>query len=784
MRNKLPPTLIFSGLIIVAITLLMAWALPSYLNSWIPNFTPKALPPEFDHESQKQIADQEVSRYLNLPINFNARQFEWSGDEKVNDFLAFLSDQPSLSPQNSYAHNFLLYLQGEWQHGRALSNYLDFAGISRIVFRTDLKNNELSELDKMKLQDALSRDTGLTRLDHEGYLGEYQNNYPNELVYANAQTLLVWGGLETIRDLGAIENFVPAKTNLVFANQFLDPAKIDQLTTLADALVITNGLRPEDLVPSFLDQQFFIRPYNYINSPASITTWVKASVYEPLHGEWHKTLRESIQSENWDFDYGQGLVYSIRSGEGEGFFPTVLNLNFDVPDSGDYHLLLRQFVNNRGDLLSYRLDDAERQKINSYNPIDQWQWNSLGTVTLTAGPHQLTLENTEGFDAINLVGVIPKAAYDQAMVKVDDLLSGKDLIYTQDLSIRQILAGVDTNLPIKPGAQLNVLCHSSDCSPYAAVTDQAGKVLSRSETVKNEQQVLTKYPLATTAIPPSFNFLNKDAVSSVDLKIRDPEGIKLNNQGGRAWFEIGASAKSKQFRVLSAPIPVAPTITYAFSLELELENIKNLSVRVHQYGQLDDVGQASPKRTDKISTKISGDRRTIKVVDDIITRSDVNFVVFEFSVQQNTGSDSRWALTDFSLARVKDANSEDYAALAIVPKTFSFSNRQYPLSFEKAGGIDYRVSLKNDRPTLLTVTDSYDNLWQAKCGAGQPLEHVINYGFLNGFLVGEQCPESINIDYAPQYWYRYGIGVSLGAIGVGAIISFLLYRHKKRHDSR
>ena len=74
MPNKLAPTLFFSLLIMTISALLIAWVMPGYLNSWIPNFTPKNLPSEFNDESQKQMADLEPGRYLNLPVIFNAKQ--------------------------------------------------------------------------------------------------------------------------------------------------------------------------------------------------------------------------------------------------------------------------------------------------------------------------------------------------------------------------------------------------------------------------------------------------------------------------------------------------------------------------------------------------------------------------------------------------------------------------------------------------------------------------------------------------------------------------------------
>ncbi len=784
MLNKPTAIQLFMFLVGAIATLLLIWAAPVYLNFWVPDFSPKVLPAEFEHESQLQLSDSGTGRYLNLPVVFNAKQFEWSNEKKVYDFPAFLSNKPSFSSQNSYARNFLLFLQEKWQQGQRLSPYFNLAGVSRIVFRTDLKNNELSEPDKMKLREVLLRDDGLTSGERRGFITEFTNASPNEIVYANEQTLLVWGGLDTIQSLRAAQNFDPAKTNLLFAHQYLNPGQIERLADFSDALVIKNGTRRDDLIPSFIDPDFFIRPYNYLNSLENQTSWNKASVYEPLHGEWHKTLRESLQLQDWDFDYGQGLVYSMRSGEGESFFPTVMNLDFQVREPGDYYLLIRQFVNNRGEQMSYRIDNSDRKKISSYSPIGQWQWQKVETVSLTAGQHKITLENTDGFYAVNLMAFVPKAAYDRALEKVDDYLAQKKIIYTQELNVARLLAGIETELPIKSGSEFNLSCPTSECQNYNLVSDNDEKIMAASEYVKKDKFDLLRYFPGGSFDKLRLEFNETESVSGITLKIHDPAGIKLNIQDGKKWFEISSQAKSKHFRVLSEPIAVKPDSTYACDLEFQLENIKDLSVRVLQYDKIDDIGKNSPKRSDKISTKLTEDNQAVVIIDDIITRPDVNYVVFEFSAEQNKLKDSRWALTDFALAKVDDGVTEKTSSMVIMPPDFEFSNKQYPITFDKNSGINYSVDLPEKTSLLLTVTESYDDLWHAGCGTDQSFDHVMNYGFMNGFLIGEGCPGSVEITYVPQKWYRYGIWASLISIFLGAIFSLILWRKRKNHDHR
>jgi len=53
----------------------------------------------------------------------------------------------------------------------------------------------------------------------------------------------------------------------------------------------------------------FLAPFDYIihHNPSQI--WSRAMTSDPLHGEWH-TYLETKRIENWDLDYGKGLVFT------------------------------------------------------------------------------------------------------------------------------------------------------------------------------------------------------------------------------------------------------------------------------------------------------------------------------------------------------------------------------------------------------------------------------------------------------------------------------------------
>ena len=69
----------------------------------------------------------------------------------------------------------------------------------------------------------------------------------------------------------------------------------------------------------FQKNKIIISPFSFLNSHNPSKQWSKAATNDPLHGPWHPYL-EKRNINNWDFDYGEGLVFTWAPKILEEFF--------------------------------------------------------------------------------------------------------------------------------------------------------------------------------------------------------------------------------------------------------------------------------------------------------------------------------------------------------------------------------------------------------------------------------------------------------------------------------
>ncbi|RLE57254.1 MAG: hypothetical protein DRJ40_02775 [Thermoprotei archaeon] len=106
-----------------------------------------------------------------------------------------------------------------------------------------------------------------------------------------------------------------------------------------------------------------------------------------------------------------------------------LDVPFNVPGSGEYRLLVRYFENERGGAIRVYLDGRLVAEVRTVSQLNRFVWRDLGTFRLEAGRHVLTLENVEGFNAVNVFVLIPVEEFNKIVEEFEKLLEGKTIIY-------------------------------------------------------------------------------------------------------------------------------------------------------------------------------------------------------------------------------------------------------------------------------------------------------------------------------------------------------------------
>jgi len=106
-----------------------------------------------------------------------------------------------------------------------------------------------------------------------------------------------------------------------------------------------------------------------------------------------------------------------------------LDMSFNVPRSDKYKLFVRYFENQKGGAIRIHLDGRLIAEISTISQLNRFVWRDLGTFKLEAGKHVLTLENVEGFNAVNMFILIPVDEYNKLVKEVGKLLVNKTVVY-------------------------------------------------------------------------------------------------------------------------------------------------------------------------------------------------------------------------------------------------------------------------------------------------------------------------------------------------------------------
>jgi len=109
--------------------------------------------------------------------------------------------------------------------------------------------------------------------------------------------------------------------------------------------------------------------------------------------------------------------------------PVTLEMSFKVSRPGDYKLFVRYFENQKGGAIRVYLDGRLIAKISTVSQLNRFVWRDLSILNLEADRHVLTLENVEGFNAVNVFVLIPVEEYNKLVEDIEKLLENKTIIY-------------------------------------------------------------------------------------------------------------------------------------------------------------------------------------------------------------------------------------------------------------------------------------------------------------------------------------------------------------------
>jgi len=187
----------------------------------------------------------------------------------------------------------------------------------------------------------------------------------------------------------------------IFAEAPPNTAVVSQL--INETTIVVHNYKSAWLYQELKRRGYIVAPSHVLYMHNPYKYWSLAYTSDPLHVEWHPYLA-TMGIENWQSDYGEGLAFTWAQG-------VKLDVPFATTSPGEYVLLARVFENSRGGLLRMYIDGAPVAEVNTTSQLNKFVWRKAGVYKLEAGRHVLTVENVEGFNAVNVVAFVPAEEY-------------------------------------------------------------------------------------------------------------------------------------------------------------------------------------------------------------------------------------------------------------------------------------------------------------------------------------------------------------------------------------
>jgi len=414
------------------------------------------IPREFYRINEWLNGQRENFKVIYLPPQFEARFLSWAQDRPIGNFLTQSSAKPTLTPAAPYSKLYYLFWETTIGNVARLDKFFDIMNSKYIILRDDLSEEYYSDLKKSLENNPGLKKTDLTEIDPELFCHNaayqdtgddlrecatekkiYSRIFENQefapQIWAPEKISLVVGGMEALDILNSQENFNPVNQGLIFVNQ--EPGALEKIKNLKFENIIFNNASEDDLIFSFIQDQYLINPAPLTQEGGN--EWRKASTEEPLHGEWHRVI-DSLKIPNWDFDFGKSLIYSETVGE-------KINVPLRVDQDGEYLFILRYFQNNKGGRLKIIL--RQRKKIVETLNLNNKFTTEKNLLLLEKGDYFLNIENLGGFNAVNLIALVPAKEYQQYQTKAQTILEENRVLYLQKISPEMIIEPLELNLP-------------------------------------------------------------------------------------------------------------------------------------------------------------------------------------------------------------------------------------------------------------------------------------------------------------------------------------------------
>lgn len=724
-------SVIFTGGLVMAML-----CLPEIKAGLGVKYVPVPLPEDYRQVFNIINSDSnQAGRVAWYPAQKNSQGLTWLSEKKVDNFVNSSSLRPSLSPQSDEARMVLEYFETDWRY---MPQYNYLLGAKFTVVRKDLPDS--AEIAAPAISQALSADSGQKRVFSGDILEVYETDHFLPQVQAKDCLISIMGGLDVLPSLLSQAETEPSRCGYVFLDQ-LDRADLVERVVRASDLIMFHNVASDSLSFRVDQQSPVIYPAEFTNQGDPDKSWVKASVTDPLHGEWHNEI-EKRGMFNWDFDSGRGMVFANEPDKSGN---QIIRIDLPRPLSG-VDVYARVFRNWSGGEIKLRSGKIELGRASTAGPDNTFQWQKVGSLAEDFDQSFVELINWSGFNAVTEIKFVDLVDQNQAIEKSAALLSEIPYGTSRHLLPQDLIAGLDFNLTDKD-FRLSVDYRGADSrsiAPKVAVNNASRKMETRED-----------------------KFENSGLSGSVHLSFPEISGRDLpgaDQDSGSGDF-----------------IEVKPGTEYALIAEMTARQVANFSAKIYEFSESRQKAAASHGLFERINGDYSPDiyYRRFK------TKKDTKYLKIKYE-NTPTGADSTWRVDRVKLLLGQDVDRLATGFYNATAWPESFGQRQKNLAFNPslpssfdASRDSYHLSVPAG-VKLVALQESFDRGWQLT-GPSSVAAAVPIYGFYNGYLFdAEYVTGDYEISYRLTKSLQTGYLVTLATVGLGGAAGFLIYCWARR----
>lgn len=325
---------------------------------------------------------------------------------------------------------FALMISGTYDlfnflHDKKLTSWFEVLGIKYAFFPQPPRQKKWADVDlkKRKLFLEFIDTLGFKKLDWGLGFPVYQVSHPRDKIYGQEKILVMIG------DSRFYDQFDFTKAGVLFVEDGISsPINLLSLPKTSAIVVFQDSATLDDLKLSFL-QDFFLKD-NLVSGH-----WGRFETTQIL--EWrYELLKQGIL--NFDFGFNKGIYFSSIKDE---------ELNFKVNNkrNGNFYLALRSLAASNSTGLKIKFEGEEHT---IKNKTERFKWDIIGPVSLEKSQYSVQLKNLGGFQAVNVIALIPEEDYLKGQMQVKGLLKHFpvfNLNNEEDVKrLQEILAGFQT----------------------------------------------------------------------------------------------------------------------------------------------------------------------------------------------------------------------------------------------------------------------------------------------------------------------------------------------------